>query len=81
MSAKTYEGDGSFFVGVPARDLTAAEAALYASIITGSSLYADVQGQGAPAPQAAPEPEAAPTGAPTGAPAGAPSESARKRKE
>lgn len=48
MSAMHYVGKGAFFVGVPARDLTAAEAEQYADIIAGSALYEPVGSQGAP---------------------------------
>lgn len=48
MSAMHYVGKGSFFVGVPARDLTAEEAEQYADIIVGSNLYEPVGSQGAP---------------------------------
>lgn len=39
MSAMRYLGDGSFYIGVPARDLTAEEAALHGDVIAGSPLY------------------------------------------
>lgn len=42
MGAMRYVGDGAFFVGVPARDLTAEEAERYGEIIAGSSLYEPV---------------------------------------
>lgn len=63
MSAMHYVGDGSFFIGVPARDLTASEATQCAAVITGSPLYEAVSVQAAPAAQAAEavQGEAAPT--------------------
>lgn len=38
-----YVGDGAFLIGVPARDLTAEEAAQVAEIIAGSPLYEPVE--------------------------------------
>lgn len=52
MSAMNYVGNGSFFIGVPARNLTADEAEQYADIIAGSPLYEPVAAQGAPVAQA-----------------------------
>ena len=54
MSAMHYVGDGSFYVGVPARDLTEAEAEQYREVIEGSPLYVPAQpneqAAGVPAP-------------------------------
>jgi len=49
-SAMKYVGDGSFLIGVPARDLSAAEAEQYADLVTGSPLYVPVVAQSAPEP-------------------------------
>jgi hypothetical protein len=38
-----YVGGGSFFIGVPARDLTAEEAAQHWGVIAGSALYEPVE--------------------------------------
>lgn len=76
MSAMKYVGDGSFIVGVPARDLSADEAERLAEMIAGSPLYEPVV-----------EAQAAPAAASTAAPAetaqeggGAEAVGARKRK-
>ena len=50
MSAMKYVGDGSFIVGVPARDLSADEAERLAEMIAGSPLYGPVVAQSAPEP-------------------------------
>lgn len=47
MSAMRYVGNGAFHIGVPARDLTAAEADLYSETIAGSSLYEAIAQAGA----------------------------------
>ena len=39
MSAMRYVGNGSFLIGVPARDLSAEEAGRYAETIADSGLY------------------------------------------
>lgn len=49
-----YVGNGSFYIGVPARDLTAEEAELHAEIVTGSPLYEPVGEPEPPAEAGAP---------------------------
>lgn len=77
MSAMDYVGLGAFYIGVPARDLTEAEATQHAVIITGSPLYEAVVGQGAPAPASAPAAKTAEAAQEESAP----TESASKRRK
>lgn len=39
MSAMRYVGGGSFYIGIPARDLTAEEAEQHRDVLAGSPLY------------------------------------------
>lgn len=60
MSAMHYVGGGSFYIGVPARDLTAEEAALYSEVVAESPLYTPAPAEQPveqPAPQSAPADE------------------------
>lgn len=42
-TAMRYVGDGGFIIGVPARDLTAAEARQYRKLIADSPLYEPIE--------------------------------------
>jgi hypothetical protein len=54
VSAMRYVGGGSFYIGVPARDLTAAEAQQYREVIEGSPLYEPAQTDEQPASESTP---------------------------
>lgn len=45
MSAMRYVGGGSFYIGIPARDLTAEEAERHRDVLEGSPLYEPVDGE------------------------------------
>lgn len=54
MSAMRYVGGGSFYIGVPARDLTAEEAVQYREVIEGSPLYEPAPAAEQPASESTP---------------------------